>query len=76
MRLKDISVEKSNLFAYLCFCVFCARKENKIEKKKNEKSYNWNVLNTDVPINHFRCLCVYLRELVCGETNLVYILTL
>ena len=37
MRLKDISVEKSNLFAYLCFCVFCARKENKIEKK-NMKS--------------------------------------
>ena len=34
MRLKDISVEKSNLFAYLRFCVVCAREENKIEKKK------------------------------------------
>ena len=27
-------MEKSNLFAYLCFCAFCARKENKIENKK------------------------------------------
>ena len=35
--LKNISVEKSNLFAYLRFCVlFCEHKE----KKKNEKAYN------------------------------------
>ena len=75
MRLKNIWVEKSNLFTYLRFCVFWAREENKIENKKNEKPYNGNVLNTDVPINHFRCVCVYLREPVCGDINLVYILT-
>ena len=37
MRLKNISVEKINLFAYLRFCIFCAREE---KNKKNEKSYN------------------------------------
>ena len=56
-------MEKSNLFAYLRFCVSWVREEKKI----NEKSYNANVLNTDVPVN--------LRELVCGDINLVYILT-
>ena len=34
MRLKNILGEKSNLFAYLRFCVFCAREEKKIENKK------------------------------------------
>ena len=34
MCLKNIWVEKSNLFSYLRFCVFCAREENKIENKK------------------------------------------
>ena len=32
--LKNNWVEKSNLFAYLRFCVFCAREEKKIENKK------------------------------------------
>ena len=32
--LKNIWMEKSNLFAYLRFCVFCAREEKKIENKK------------------------------------------
>ena len=32
--LKNIWVEKSNLFAYLHFCVFCAHEEKKIENKK------------------------------------------
>ena len=31
MRLKNIWVEKSNLFAYLRFCVFSAHEERKIE---------------------------------------------
>ena len=70
MYLKNIWAENCNLFAYLSFCVFCAR-----EEKKNEKSLNGNLLNTDVPINHFICVCVYLREPVCGDINLVYILT-
>ena len=35
---KNIWVEKSNLFAYLRFSVFCAREQKKIENKKNEKS--------------------------------------
>ena len=30
-------MEKSNLFAYLRFCVFCRSEEKKIEKKKKEK---------------------------------------
>ena len=51
MRLKNIWVEKNNLFAYLRFCVFCAREKKKIENQKNEKSYNGNVLSTGVPIN-------------------------
>ena len=68
MCLKKVT-EKSNWFAYLRFCTFCARKE-KIQR--NEKSYNGNVLNTDGPINHFRCVCEYLRELVCGDINLVF----
>ena len=29
-----------NLFAYLLFCVFCAREEKKIENIKNESLYN------------------------------------
>ena len=32
--LKNIWLEKSNLFAYLCFCVFCARQEKKKENRK------------------------------------------
>ena len=40
MRLKNIWAEKSNLFAYLHFCVFCARKENKTENKKMKSLYN------------------------------------
>ena len=69
-------VEKGNLFAYLRFCVFCESEEKVMENKKNEKSYNGNVLNTDVPINHFRCIYVYLCEPAHGNINLVYILTL
>ena len=38
--LKNIWVEKSNLFAYLRFCVFCAREEKKIENKKMKSLYN------------------------------------
>ena len=53
MRLKNIWAEKSNLIAYLRFCVFCAREEMKIGNRKNEKSVHCNVLNTNVPINHF-----------------------
>ena len=34
-----------------------------------------NVLDTNVTTNRFRCVCVYLREPVCGDINLVYILT-
>ena len=34
MRLKNVQGEKSNLFAYLRFCVFCAREEKKLENKK------------------------------------------
>ena len=52
MRLKNIWVEKSNLFAYFCFYVFCELKEKKIEKrklKKRETSSYGNVLNTYVP---------------------------
>ena len=71
MRLKNTWVEKSNLSAYLRSYVFCAREK----KKRNEKSYNGNVLNTDDPINHVRCVCVYLRGLVCRDINLFYILT-
>ena len=74
MRLKNIQEEKSNLFTYLRFCVFCAREEKKLENKK-KKSLQCNLLNPNVPINHFRCVCVYLREPVCGDINLVYILT-
>ena len=70
MRLKNIWVENSNLSASLRFCVFCVS-----EGKKNEKSYNGNVLNTDAPINHFRCVYVYLRKPVCGDINLFHILT-
>ena len=33
---KDLR-RKSHLFAYLHFCVFCAREEKKMEKKKIEK---------------------------------------
>ena len=70
MRLKNILVEKSNLFTYLRCCVFGAREEKKKEKKKKEKSYNGNVLNTNVLINRFRCVCVYLHGPVCGDINL------
>ena len=35
--LKNIQVENRNLFAYLHFCVFCTREENKIENKKLKK---------------------------------------
>ena len=52
-----------------------AREGKKIENEKNEKSYNGNVRNTDVSINHFRCVCVYLHEPVCGDINLVFMLT-
>ena len=38
--LKNIWAEKSNLFAYLRFCVFCARKEKKIESKKMKTRYS------------------------------------
>ena len=31
---------KKNLFPYLRFCVFCAREEKKIEKKKKKSLYN------------------------------------
>ena len=41
------------LFAFLCF-LCTRRKENR--KKKEEKSLQCNVLNTSVPINHFRCV--------------------
>ena len=51
--LKNIWVEKSNLFAYLCFYVFCAHIEKKIENRKNEKSLQCNVLSTNVSTNHF-----------------------
>ena len=37
---KNIWVEKSNLFAYLRFFVFCAREEKKIENKKMKSLYN------------------------------------
>ena len=71
--LKNISVEKSNLFAYLRFCVlFCEHKE---KKKKMKRPTMENVLNTNVPINRLRCVCVYLHKPVCGDINLVYILT-
>ena len=60
-----------HLFPYLCFCVFCTREEKKIE---NKKSYKGNVINTDVTINHFRCV-VYLRAPVCEDISLLYILT-
>ena len=35
--LKKHLREKSHLFAYLCSCVFCARKEKRIEKRKLKK---------------------------------------
>ena len=60
-----------HLFPYLRFCT---REEKKIENKKNEKSYKGNVINTDVTINHFRCI-VYLRAPVCEDISLLYILT-
>ena len=44
----------------------------KKKKKKNEKSYNGNVLTTNVPTNRFRCVCVYLQELVY-EQKLAYL---
>ena len=37
MRLKNIYGEKSNLFAYFRFFVFCAREEKKIENRKQKK---------------------------------------
>ena len=37
MRVKNIYGEKSNLFAYLRFCAFCAFEEKKIENRKLEK---------------------------------------
>ena len=46
MLLKNISGEKSHLFAYLRFCAFCV-KERKWKKEKSP--HNVNVLNTDVP---------------------------
>ena len=60
---------KSKLFAYLRFGVFCAPEENKIE---NKKSLQCNVLNTNVLINHFRCVCVYLREPIYGDINFTF----
>ena len=59
----------------MCVFVFFVHAKKKIENKKNEKFLQCNVLNTNVPIYHFRCVCVYLREPVCGDINLVYILT-
>ena len=35
-----------------------------------------NMLNTNAPKNRFRYVCVYLREPVCGDINIVYILIL
>ena len=35
MRLKNIWAEKSNLFAYLRFCAFCAREEKKMKSLYN-----------------------------------------
>ena len=50
---KNLSGKKT--YSLICvFCVFCARKERKIENRKNQKSLQCNVLNTNVPINHFR----------------------
>ena len=45
MFLKNIQREKSNLFAYLRFCVFCACEEKKIENRKKRK----------VPIMQCKC---------------------
>ena len=68
MRLKNSG--KSNLFAYLRFCVFYAREEKKNRTLKSRGSLQCNVRNTNVPINSFRCVCVYLHEPVCGDINL------
>ena len=38
--LKKHRVGKSNLFAYLHFCAFCAREEKKTENKKMKSLYN------------------------------------
>ena len=70
--LKKYQRREKRLCAFLCF--LCARRK-KNRKQKNEKSVQCNVLNTNVLLNHFECVCVYLRKPVCGDINLVYILT-
>ena len=50
--------------------------ENVLKIKKMKSPTMENVLNTNVPTNQFKCVCVYLHEPVCGDINLVYILTL
>ena len=36
-KIKNTLKKNSNLFAYLSFCCFCARKEKRIEKRKIKK---------------------------------------
>ena len=73
MRLKT---SKGGKVTYSLICVFVYFVHAKKRKKKiKKKSLQCNVLNTNVPINHIKCACVYLREPVCGDINLVYILT-
>ena len=47
-------------------------KKKKKKKKKKEKSYNGNVLTTNVTTNRFSCVCVYLHEPVY-EQKLAYL---
>ena len=78
MRLKASEWKKVtySLICVFMFFVHAKKKNNNNNNKKNEKSYNGNVLNTNALTNRFRCVCVYLREPVCGNIDLVYILTL
>ena len=75
MCLKTSEWKKVTYSLVSVFVFFVHAKKKKIENNKNEKSLQCNVINTNVPINHCRCECVYLREPLCGDINLGYILT-
>ena len=56
MRLKTSDWKKVtySLICVFVFFVHAKRRKKKIENRKNERSLKCNVLNTNVPINHFR----------------------
>ena len=57
-QTKVQNAKKQTKIKNMRFCVLCAHEEKKIENKKNKKSLQCHVLNTNVLINHFRCTCM------------------